>query len=289
MVDFLEKYALRSFRQVLIHVAVAIVLCIVLSVTLGNQVSISTESFVSIVSSIAAASGALLAVTLALLFFFARHVMDSRDKLFEKLIQGRKQLREQIEKSARFYPEISRRLSALYDKSIRYIPGQPIDMKEVRTAGGVFQDWAIEQVKGKTKPIDLGDPAALNSFELHLRDAQVCKSEVTQTFAMLDIAHNASRTIPTFTPLIIGWVIILIVSSIFAIIGSTEAITASLRFSTLIIPFYLLVVAVFALVRDIVAIVSVIRAPEIGYEKAMVELAIKSVSNGEHADKDKGK
>lgn len=129
MIDFFNKYALRSFRQVLIHVSIAIILAILLVFILDSRISIGANSFVSIVSSMAAISGALLAISLALFFFFCRHITDWRDKLTEKLIQGRADLRAQIEKSVQYHPDISRRLAALYDKSMNYMQGQLIDMK----------------------------------------------------------------------------------------------------------------------------------------------------------------
>lgn len=278
MVDFFDKYALRSFRQVLIHVSVAIVLAILLGFILGNRISIGANSFVSIVSSMAAISGALLAISLALFFFFSRHITDWRDKLTEKLIQGRAELRAQIRESAQCHPNISRHLAALYDKSINYIQGQLIDMEEIDKAGAVFVDWAIQQAEKRAREIDLGDPTEYNSFELHLRDAYLCYREVKHTFRLLGVAELHNRATATFPPLIIAWVIILILALTSAIIGSIGIIPSSLSFPVLIIPFYLLLAAVFALIKDIMAIMSLTRIQETAYDKAMLVISSKSDS-----------
>jgi len=276
MIDLLAKYAFRSFKQVLIHVAVAVVLSIVLNIILAQRVSIDSETFVSIVTSIAAASGALLAVTLALFFFFTRHFVDSRDRFFEQLIQRRERLREQMEKSTKFYPDISRNLSALYDEAVRYVPGKPVEFENVMKVSGVFLEWAIERAKGTVKPLDMGDPTSLNSFELHLHDAVVHASEIKYIFAMLSFAHLAITTIPTYVPLIIGWLIIAVLASILAVLGGTEVVTAYLRLSILIIPFYLFIIAVTVLIMHTLSMVTWIRGREIAYERAKEQLIIQS-------------
>jgi len=220
-------------------------------------------------SSIATASGALLAISLALFFFFSKHVTDWRDKLIEKLIQGRTQLRVQIEKSAQCHPDISRHLAALYDETINYIPGQLVDMGKIDKAGAVFQDWAIEQVKKRGREIDLGNPIEYDSFELQLRDAYLCYREVKHTFRLISVVDLHIRAVTTFSPLIVVWAIIVLIALTSAIIGSMGAIPNDLNFSVLIIPFYLLLVAVFALIKDTVAIMSLTRIQEIAYDKAI--------------------
>lgn len=285
MSDKLQRYAFRSTRQIFFHVAAAIVLAILLSFILGSRISISVNSFVSIVSSMGTISGVLLAISLALFFFFSRHATDWRDKLTEKLMQGRAELRAQIQKSAQHHPDIPRHLAALYDKSIKYEQGQLVDMEEIDKAGSVFADWATEQAEKRARSIDLGDTKEYNSFELQLRDAYLCYREVKHTFRLLSVAELHIRATATFSPLIIAWVIILTLALTSTIIGSMGIIPNSLSFPVLIIPFYLLLVAVFALIKDIMAIMSLTRIQETAYDEAMLEISSKSASNSEAKNK----
>lgn len=281
MVNFLNKYALRSFWQVLIHVIVAIILAILLGFYLGNRISISAGSFVSIMSSMAVISGALLAISLTLFFFFSRHNIEWRDKLTEKLVRGRTELRAQIQKSAQHHPDISRHLAALYDKSINYIQGQSIDMGEIDKASAVFVEWAVQQAQKRARRIDLGDPTEYTSFELQLRDAYLCAREVKHTFRLLGVAESHIRATATFPSLIIAWVIILTLALTSAIIGGMGVIPDNLSFPVLVSPFYLLLVAVFALMKDTMAIMSLTRIQETAYDAAILEISSKSDSDSE--------
>lgn len=85
IIDKLQRYAIRTFRQLLVHSLVAILLSILLGFVLGNYIAVSVNNFVAIISSTSAASSVLLAVSLALATFFARHVTDWRDRLIHKL------------------------------------------------------------------------------------------------------------------------------------------------------------------------------------------------------------
>lgn len=285
----LDRYAFRSFKQVLLHALVAIGLAAILHFLLGDRITIVANSFISILSAIATISGALLAISLALFFFFSRHVTDWRDKLIERLAQARAGIRAQMEKSALLHhPEISRHLAPLYDKSVRYTPGQIIDMKEIEEADK-FVGWAAEQAKRHARELDPGDFAEYNSFELQLRDAYLCNREIKHTLRLLSTAELQIRATVTFSPLIIAWVIILIFTLVFAIVGSTGVITNSLYFPVLVLPLYLFLVALFALMKDIVAIMSFTRIQETAYDQAIVELAGQSDTKGEYTNKDEEK
>lgn len=54
IIDKLQRYAIRTFRQLLVHSLVAILLSILLGFVLGSYISVSTNNFVAIISSASA-------------------------------------------------------------------------------------------------------------------------------------------------------------------------------------------------------------------------------------------
>lgn len=271
IVDRLQGYAVRTFRQLLIHSLVALFLAAILGFVLGSYLSVSINNFVAIISSTSAASGALLAISLALATFWARHVTDWRDKLMHKLSEDRERLATQMERSAKSHPEISRRLSKLYLESTFYVPGQAIDMEKMDSTRKVFDDWAKEQAQISTNKFDFGNLNTYESFEKHLFDASLQSTTMSQTLTQLHVVEVAGRSIATFSPLIITWVIIVIFTLVFAIIGGMSVIPESMNLPILFAPFYLFLVAIFALTKDVTAILRNMRILETGYEQAMVE------------------
>ncbi len=272
IIDRLQEYAVRTFRQLLVHSLVAVFLSALLGFVLGDYLSVSINNFVAIISSTSAASGALLAVSLALATFWARHVTDWRDRLTTKLRKDQDRLALQMERSAKFHPEISRRLTELYLQSAFYIPGQSVDIEKMRSADKIFRDWAKERAQNSSNKFDFGNLNTYESFEKHLFDAGLQMTEMTQTLTQLNVVEVAGRSITTFSPLIITWVIIVIFTLVFAIIGGMSVIPESLNLPILLAPFYLFLVAIFALIKDVTAILRNMRILEIGYEQAMVEL-----------------
>lgn len=279
MGNFLDKYAVRTYRQVLIHSIVTLVLFVLLYFTLGERISIATVSFVAIMSSMAAACGALLAVSLALAMFFSRHIIDWRDRLIEALRESLTLLGAQMGKSAQRYPEISRRLVELYLKAAFYIPGQPIDRDDVFEASKVFDDWAKDEALKSKRKFDFGDLKTYDSFEKHLFDARLCSTNVRENLLLLSVTETAGRSIPSFAPLIMVWAIILVFSLVFSIVGGMGLVSENNNLAFLIIPLYLFIVAIFALIKDVTAIIPSMRMLETGYEQAMLELVSKSESN----------
>ena len=279
MGNFLDKYAVRTYRQVLIHSIVTLVLFVLLYFTLGERISIATVSFVAIMSSMAAACGALLAVSLALAMFFSRHIIDWRDRLIEALRESLTLLGAQMGKSAQRYPEISRRLVELYLKAAFYIPGQPIDRDDVFEASKVFDDWAKDEALKSKRKFDFGDLKTYDSFEKHLFDASLCSTNVRENLLLLSVTETAGRSIPSFAPLIMVWAIILVFSLVFSIVGGMGLVSENNNLAFLIIPLYLFIVAIFALIKDVTAIIPSMRMLETGYEQAMLELVSKSESN----------
>lgn len=272
IIDKLQRYAIRTFRQLLVHSLVAVLLSILLGFVLGDYIAVSVNNFVAIISSASAASGVLLAVSLALATFFAKHVTDWRDRLIHKLREDQERLAMQMERSAKFHPEISKRLTELYLQSAFYIPGQTVDIEKMRSADKIFHGWAEEQAQKSANKFDFGNLNTYESFEKHIFDAHLRSTELTQTLSQLHVVEVAGRSITTFSPLIIAWVILVIFTLVFAIVGSMSVIPLSLNFPILLIPFYLFLVAIFALTKDITAILRHMRILETGYEKAMVEL-----------------
>ena len=101
--DKLQRYAVRTFRQLLVHSLVAALLSIILGFILCNYISVSTNNFVAIISSSSAASGALLAVSLALATFYAKHITDWRDRLIHELKEAQERLAMQMERFAIYH------------------------------------------------------------------------------------------------------------------------------------------------------------------------------------------
>ena len=279
MIDFLEKYALRSFKQVLMHTCTAVGLALLIYFLLSDKVYISNSNFVTIMSSVTAASGVLLAVSLAFATFMGRYMTDWRERLIERLRQGREKLELQMKISAQHHPEISRRLTELYIMAAHYIPGQAINKDEVFEADKIFHSWAKKHAEKSTKKFDFGDLGTYDSFEKHIFDAHLRSTAVRQTLTELHVAEVSGRSLATFPPLLTTWAIILIFALVSAIIGSTGIIYESLNIPIIIIPAYLVLLAIFALIKDVGASLSIMRVLETGYEKAMEELVSKSGSD----------
>lgn len=275
---FISKYALRSFKQVLIHTIIAIVLALLFYFLAGNIIKMSGNAFVTIMSSLAAASGALLAVSIAFYTFMGRYMTDWRDRVYERLKQERNELKSQIKMSAKNHPEISRRLANLYILAATYHLGQVVNEEKVYEADKLFSDWAMEKTKSSEKKFDFGDLSTYDLFDKHLFDAHLCSTEVRQSLIELHVAERLGRPLPTFPSLITAWAVILIFSLVSAIVGGTGIIYENINISILIVPAYLLLFAILALVLDFKALMPTMRIYEIGYEKAMLELVKKSDS-----------
>lgn len=285
IIDKLQKYAVRSYRQLLIHIFVAISLAVLFSIFLACAYIIREDSFVAIISSMSAASAVLLAVSLALATFFSRHIMDWTDRLVYNLKEDRERLEKQMEKSAKLHPEISNRLVELYLRSAFYIPGQEVDTTEIYKADKIFSDWAKEQAKKSAQKFNFGDLSTYDSFEKHLFDAQLRNAELRHTLIELSVVERIGRSIITFSPLIITWVIITIYTLVFSITGGMSVLPVSLNLPILIIPFYLFLVAIFALTKDITATLRHMRIRETGYAEAVAELSkIVTVSDATNKD-----
>lgn len=270
---FFDRNALRSFRQVSVHILIAIGLATIAHFMIGNRLGISRDNFVAIMSSIAAASGALLAVSLAFAIFMGRYIADWRERLIDRLRHDREEMRSQMRNSAKHHPEISRRLVDLYMVAAQYIPGQQIDKEKIYEADKTFSAWAVEQAKKNNKKFDFGNIDTYDSFEKHLFDASLCGTEIRQDLILLHVAEVNGRSLATYPPLITTWAVILAIALAMAVSFGNGTTETSLNPSLLIFPAYLFAWATLALLIDIRASMSTLRIQEIGYEKAMAELA----------------
>lgn len=273
--DKCEKYTFRSTTQVVVHVLVSIIMALVIYLLLRNTVGVSETSFVTITSSMTAASGALLAVTIALAVYYSLTAMNWRDKLVDGLAEASLRTRKQMEKSAKQHPEISRQLAPLYDKSLLYVPGKPIDKEEINEITRSFLIWANKQVESKSRKLDAGNVAEYDSFEVHLRDALVCEHQISHSLILLEIVRNRIQTIGTFSFLTIGWAVVFILTLTFAILGSTGVLPENVGLPLLVIPFWLFLIGGFALLKDIMAVFAGFQVQEIGFDKALAELSTK--------------
>lgn len=248
-----------------------------LSLFAGNWAAIGREDFVAISSSLAAASGALLAISLALATFFSRHLTDWREKMYEELKLGQSELEAQMYKSAPKHPEISQRLVELYLRSAFYIRGQRLDPTGIYQASRVFDEWAKEraqEAQKSNKSFDFGNPSTYDSFEKHLFDASLRVTRVRQALVLLSGIEVAGRSIAVFPPLLATWVIIFLMSAVFAILGGTGIGNPGLYFPSLLALLYIAFIAIVSLmVSSINILMYATRALETGYGIAMSQLA----------------
>lgn len=280
IIKYLDKYAIRSFLQLLVHVVIAIGLAILLYFLIdSSRVIIQSSNFVTIMSSIAAASGALLAISLAFATFMSRFADDWRERIIERLQKQREKLAFQMRLSAWYYPDISRALVDLYELCAFYISGQSIEQETIDKASYKFHDWANPQMIASSKSgrtIDFGNPTHYDTYEKHMFDAHILCTDLTFSLTELSLAERFGRSLFTHPPLITGWALILVFSLVFAFIGSMGVLCAVFHLPLLFIPIYLSLFAIIALILDFRASIGHIRGRETGYEMAMTGFTGKS-------------
>lgn len=272
IIKYLDKYAIRSFLQLLVHIVIALGLAILLYLLIDGRVIIQSSNFVTIMSSIAAASGALLAVSLAFATFMSRFMIDWRDRSFDKLQIQREKFELQMKLSAQYHPDIPRALTGLYQLATFYIPGQSVEQEIIDEASDTFHKWAYPQMiqcqkEGKT--IDFGDASRYDSFEKHLFDAFFLCKDMAYCLSELRRSELFGRSLFNHPPLITGWALVLVYSIIFAFIGGMGVICTIFQLPILVIPIYLSIIAIIALILDFRGIIGVIRERETAYETAM--------------------
>ncbi|MFC1977387.1 hypothetical protein ACFLWS_03870 [Chloroflexota bacterium] len=270
IIKLLDHYALRSFLQLLVHIIIG--LAAILYFLIDSRVIIQSGDFVTIMSSSAAASGALLAVSLAFATFMSRFATDWNERSVDRLQKQREKLAFQMKLSAQYYPDISRALVNLYRLASFYIPGQPIEQEIIDDARNTFHEWASPQAlesQKDGKSIDFGNITHYDSFENHIFDANILCNETAFSLSELSRAERFGRSLFTYPPLITGWALILVFSLVFAFIGSMEVLRAAFHLPLLLFPIYLSLFSIIALIVDFWASIGHFRARETGYEQAV--------------------
>ena len=283
IIGTIERYTTPSYRHLLVHLMVAVILSLVVYIFLGSKATVSSNIYISLVGSLAASSGALIAISMGLGTFFSRHVIDWRDKLFDDLKKNQAELEAQMEKSANKYPEISERLTELYLKSCFYSLGQPIDAEEIFEASRIFDDWARDkslESQKSNRTFNLGDLSTYESFEKHIFDASLRCERLRSNLILLSVAEVQSRAIGVFPPLITTWAVTFVLSIIFLVLSSANVLNMQLYLPTVLMPLYLALIGLIALViasRNI--LIYATRGLEIGNDLAMTQLASRNTSD----------
>jgi hypothetical protein len=282
--DWLTKWTFSSFKNVAIHVGISFILAMILYLTVTDRASVSNQSFVTIMASMASASGMLLAVTVAVASFYAGHMLGWKDQLVGMLSQAEGSIREHMEVCAHCHPEISRHLAPLYQEIIAYIPGKQVDERRMDEIAQRFRNWAMEQVNTMQRSGDARNPSEHESFKLHLHNAIVCHVRAKLTLGQLGVASQGIRALGSFKPLIWGCVVTVGMALILAILGGVGVISGRLTLPALAIPFWLFLVGVFALAKDTTAVLDIMSLPELAYDEAVNQLSEQRLSTCEGAD-----
>jgi hypothetical protein len=261
----LDRVSLRSFRQVVVHVCIAVALAAVLYFGRFVGGAISDNDLVIILAAIAAGAGALLAVSLALGIFSSQYYTDWTYRSRERLRNQLEGLEDRMQKSARKYPGISSHLVELFMLMAMYIPGQPVEFDKVREADKVFHDWVSQELIKSGKKINFGSIDDYETFEKYAFDAHLVASESRDALTEVGLAEVYGRTLNTLPPVIATWALVLVFSLVFAIIGSSDIICGNMNLSILIVPIYLCLFAVSAVVIDCWGLMEHMRAREKGY------------------------
>lgn len=262
----LDQISVRSFTQLLVHVLIAVALAVVLYFSRFGGEAINDSSTVIILAAMAAAAGALLAVSVALGIFCSQYYTDWSCRSREVRRYQLEKLGDGMQKWARKYPGISGRLGGLFELMAMYIPGQPVDFDKVFESDKVFNLWVKEELEKSGKKIDFGNIDAYESFEKCAYDASLVAGESKEVLMELGLAEMYGRSLSTSPPLIGTWALILVFSLVFAIIGSLDIIGDKMNLSILILPLYLCFFAGSALVIDYRGLMEIMRAREKGYE-----------------------
>jgi hypothetical protein len=262
----LDHVSMRSFVHVLVHVCVAVGLAALFYFGQFVGETINDNNLVTILAAVAAASGALLAVSLALGIFSSQYYTDWTYRSREHLRNQLEKLEDWMQKSAKKYPGISSRLVELFMLMASYIPGQPVDFDKVFEADKVFHGWVKEQLIKRGKKIDFGNIDDYETFEKYAFDANLVANESKDVLIEVGLAEVYGRTLKTAPSLIATWALVLVFSLVLAVIGSLNIICDDMNLSILIVPIYLCFFAGSAIVIDFWGLMHLMRAREEGYE-----------------------
>jgi hypothetical protein len=262
----IDQICIRSFASLLVHVCVAAALGAVFYFGQFVAETISDNNLVTVLAAIAAASGAFLALSLALGTFTSQYHTDWTYRNYERLRNQREKIENVMRKSAGKYPKISHYLSDRYMYMYSYIPGKPVELDEIFKADVEFRDWVTKCVDKSGKKIDFGNINDYETFAKHAMDAIFVAGEAREIIVEISMAELHGRGLGSFPPLITTWALIMVFSLVFAITGSLNITSDSINLSVLIMPVYLCFFAVSAIVIDFRALIKRMRIREIGWE-----------------------
>jgi len=277
LVRSLEFLGVPTFIHVAIHLSIAIVIAVVLINTAHDKILIGESSFINLIYSVGAFATAFLAISIGVATFFTGLMVNSRDRLIDRLEAAKTALSGQMRRSAQSYPEISNRLTDLYMYAAYYIPGQSVDHKEVFEKSGVYDAWAKEEVPkaiSAGQKFSFGNLDTYESYGKHLFDANLCTNAVRNTLILLGVQERSSRAVTVFPPLFLTWAIIILVSVALTILEGTGNLCATFLFPSLMPLIYLGLVSLMSLLIGVSNIVVYItRGLEKGHQIAMNQLA----------------
>lgn len=262
----LDQISVRSYTQVVVHVLIGLALAVVLYYCRFVGPAISDSSLVIILAAVAAASGALLAVSVALGIFSSQHYTDWSYRSHERLANVLEKLKDGMEKWAWRYPGISGRLGKVFKAVAEYRRGEPVDIDKVIELDVVFYSWVNEELAKSGKKIDFGNVRDYESFERYAYDAALVAKESIEALMEVGIAERYGRSLTTHASVLGTWAMVVVFSLVFAIIGSLNIIPDKMNLSILIVPIYLCFFAGSAVVIDYRGLLRIMRVWERGYE-----------------------
>ena len=277
LVRFLDFIGVPSFIHIAVHLSIAIVLAVVLIIILQNEVLIEKSSFVNLIYSAGAFATAFLAISVGVATSFTNLMVNTRDRLIDRLEIAKSAISDQMKKSAQSYPEISDRLTDLYMYAAYYIPGQSIDSEAVFEKSRIYDDWAKEEALkaiSDGRKFGFGNLDTYDSYEKHLFDTNLCTNKLRNNLILLGVQERSSRVVKVFPPLFLSWSIIILIVIALTILESTGNLSTMFLFPSLIPLIYLMLISLMSLLIGVSnIIVFITRGLEKGHQIAIDQLA----------------
>ena len=277
LVRFLDFIGVPTFIHVAVHLSIVIVVAGILIILFKDKILIERSSFITLIYSAGSFATVFLAISVGVATFFTSIMVNSRDRLIDRLERAKAALSDQMKKSAQSYPEIPDRLTDLYMYAAYYIPGQSIDSEEVFGKSRVYDDWAKEEALkaiSDGRKFSFGNLDTYDSYGKHLFDVNLCTNAARDTLILLGVQERSSRAVTVFPPLFLSWSIIILFSIALAILESTGNLCTMLLFPSLILLVYLMLISLMSLLISVSNIIIFItRGLEKGHQIAMDQLA----------------
>lgn len=283
IVKFLDFIGVPSFIHVAVHLSIAIIVAAVLIIIFRDEILIEKSSFVNLIYSVGAFASAFLAISVGVATFFTSLMVNSRDRLIDRLERATNALADQMKKSAKSYPEISDRLTDLYMYAAYYIPGQSVDSEEVFAKSRIYDDWAKEEALkaiSSGRKFCFGNLDTYDSYGKHLFDVNLCTNKVRNTLILLGVQEHSSRVVTVFPPLFLAWSIVVMISIALAILESTGNLYTMFLFPSSVLLIYIVLISLMSLLIGVSNIILFItRGLEKGHQIAMDQLAEEKAKN----------